>query len=438
MVGTVSTILNSPTSYKGGRNIRTHSVTPKRPQAPVTLATYLSTYEVILTTSRNVAPPSACALSTFTSTHLTHKQSPSPGLTPSTSTRQSQLNRLIEPYLPSSRATVASLFSSTRSLSRLLIGTFPTLRQHQQRQPPLLKNSTRTLTTTTSMAWRSSGTSNSELVANLCRNGMIKDDRVKEAFLKVGPRTFITCHHPTSRPQPLAPLSLLMSHLSLMLTIPQVDRAHYAPSSPYNDSPQSIGHGATISAPHMHATAAEHLLSSLQPPADSSSSSGPNRPRRVLDIGSGSGYLTHVLAELLPPPSETPEGGNGPAAVVGLEHIPALKEMGERNMSRSEEGRALLASGRVRFRVGDGRKGWVEPGEEEAGWDAIHVGASAVEVHDELIQQLRSPGRMFIPVDDEDGGGGQHIWAVDKDAQGVVTRKRLFGVRYVPLTDAPK
>lgn len=222
-----------------------------------------------------------------------------------------------------------------------------------------------------------------------------------------------------------------------MLKTPQVDRAHYAPSSPYNDSPQSIGHGATISAPHMHATAAEHLLSSLQPPADSSSS-GPNRPRRVLDIGSGSGYLTHVLAELLPPPSETPEGGNGPAAVVGLEHIPALKEMGERNMSRSEEGRALLASGRVRFRVGDGRKGWVEPGEEEAGWDAIHVGASAVEVHDELIQQLRSPGRMFIPVDDEDGGGGQHIWAVDKDAQGVVTRKRLFGVRYVPLTDAPK
>lgn len=250
------------------------------------------------------------------------------------------------------------------------------------------------------MAWRSSGTSNAELVANLCRNGMIKDDRVKAAFLKV-------------------------------------DRAHYAPSSPYNDSPQSIGHAATISAPHMHATAAEHLLSSLQPPADSSSS-GPNRPRRVLDIGSGSGYLTHVLAELLPPPSSTPEDGNGPAAVVGLEHIPALKEMGERNMSRSEEGRALLASGRVRFRVGDGRKGWVEPGEEEAGWDAIHVGASAVEVHDELIQQLRSPGRMFIPVDDEDGGGGQHIWAVDKDAQGVVTRKRLFGVRYVPLTDAPK
>lgn len=226
----------------------------------------------------------------------------------------------------------------------------------------------------------------------------------------------------------------------MILTAAQVDRAHYAPSSAYNDSPQSIGHGATISAPHMHATAAEHLLTILQPPA-ASSGSVPNRPRRVLDIGSGSGYLTHVLAELLPPPpaDTTPQdGSSGPAAVVGLEHIPALKEMGERNMSRSEEGRALLASGRVRFRVGDGRKGWVEPGEEEAGWDAIHVGASAVEVHEELVQQLRSPGRMFIPVDDEGSGGGQHIWAVDKDAQGVVTRKKLFSVRYVPLTDAPK
>ncbi|KAI3400368.1 hypothetical protein diail_3385 [Diaporthe ilicicola] len=248
------------------------------------------------------------------------------------------------------------------------------------------------------MAWRSSGASNSELVANLCRNGMIKDDRVKEAFLKV-------------------------------------DRANYASSSPYSDSPQGIGHGATISAPHMHAMAAEHLLDMIAPSGGSRGAGSP--PPRVLDIGSGSGYLTHVLAELVG------EGG----AVVGVEHIAALKELGERNMGKSEGGRALLAGGRVRFRVGDGRKGWVEPGEEEqagpaaaggGGWDAIHVGASAVELHDALVSQLRSPGRMFIPVDDEEGGGGQHIWAVDKDARGEVTKKRLFGVRYVPLTDAPK
>ncbi|KAI0402274.1 protein-L-isoaspartate O-methyltransferase [Xylaria palmicola] len=261
------------------------------------------------------------------------------------------------------------------------------------------------------MAWRSSGTSNRALVENLVRNKMITQDAVRAAFLAV-------------------------------------DRADYAPSSPYEDSPQAIGHRATISAPHMHASAAESLLPFLLP-------SSTARPRRVLDIGSGSGYLTHVLAELA--------GADG--VVVGVEHIEALRALGEANMARSPGGRALLASGRVRFRAGDGRKGWVErealhaaaPGgnapeakdevggrnvggaadESEAqGWDAIHVGAAAAELHPALVAQLRRPGRMFIPV--EDGTGEQHVWVVDKDEEGNVEKKRLYSVRYVPLTDAPK
>jgi protein-L-isoaspartate(D-aspartate) O-methyltransferase len=44
---------------------------------------------------------------------------------------------------------------------------------------------------------------------------------------------------------------------------------------------------------------------------------------------------------------------------------------------------------------------------------------------------------MFIPVDDEKGWG-QHIYVVDKDEKGDVTKKKLYGVSYVPLTDAPK
>ncbi|KAK3385279.1 protein-L-isoaspartate O-methyltransferase [Podospora didyma] len=235
------------------------------------------------------------------------------------------------------------------------------------------------------MAWRSSGASNRDLIENLARNDKINDPRVKAAFLKV-------------------------------------DRAHYAPSSPYDDHPQSIGHAATISAPHMHASAVENLLPFLIPPADSSSP-----PRRVLDIGSGSGYLTHVLAELV--------GEKG--TVVGVEHISALRDLGEKNMGKSAEGRSLLSSGRARFRVGDGRKGWTEPGEEDEKWDAIHVGASARELHKELLDQLKAPGRLFIPVDDDEGGFSQHIWCVDKDADGKVERRKLFGVRYVPLTDAP-
>ncbi|KAI8946157.1 protein-L-isoaspartate O-methyltransferase-domain-containing protein [Xylaria longipes] len=264
------------------------------------------------------------------------------------------------------------------------------------------------------MAWRSSGSSNKALVENLVRNKMITSDAVKAAFLSV-------------------------------------DRAHYAPSSPYEDSPQSIGHRATISAPHMHANAAESLLPYLQPCKASA------RPRRVLDIGSGSGYLTHILAELA--------GEDG--VVVGVEHIEALRTLGEANMSKSPKGRALLSSGRVRFRVGDGRKGWVEPEtlasssgagntakenttpseekvggaadeDDSQGWDAIHVGAAAAELHGELVAQLRRPGRMFIPVEDEERHWEQYIWVVDKDEQGSVEKKRLFGVRYVPLTDAPR
>ncbi|KAF6808934.1 hypothetical protein CSOJ01_07204 [Colletotrichum sojae] len=238
------------------------------------------------------------------------------------------------------------------------------------------------------MAWRSSGASNKDLVENMWRHGLIKDQRVKEAFLKV-------------------------------------DRAHYAPVAPYEDSPQSIGYKATISAPHMHAAATESLLPHILPSAA--------RPApRVLDIGSGSGYLTHLLAELV--------GDEG--LVVGLEHIKALRDLGEANMSKSADGRALMESGTVRFRVGDGRKGWREEpreGEEDQGtaWDAIHVGAAAVELHQELVDQLRAPGRMFIPVED-DNGYDQYVWAIDKKQDGTVVKEKLFGVRYVPLTDAPK
>jgi protein-L-isoaspartate(D-aspartate) O-methyltransferase len=138
----------------------------------------------------------------------------------------------------------------------------------------------------------------------------------------------------------------------------------------------------------MHAAAVEHVLTYLRP--DASAGSAPSSPRRVLDVGSGSGYLTHVLAELI---------GDGPdGVVVGVENIAALRDLGESNMRKSERGRALLDEGRVRFRLGDGRKGWREEAEGggiggSGGWDVIHVGASAKELHPELVDQLKAPGR---------------------------------------------
>jgi protein-L-isoaspartate(D-aspartate) O-methyltransferase len=136
---------------------------------------------------------------------------------------------------------------------------------------------------------------------------------------------------------------------------------------PYDDSPQTIGFGATISAPHMHAAACESLLPFLHSDA------------RVLDIGSGSGYLTHVLAELIEP--------NG--KVIGIDHIQGLVDLANANTAKSEEGQQLLSSGRIRYIKGDGRKGFPE----EAPYDAIHVGAAATEAHQELIDQLKAPGR---------------------------------------------
>ena len=208
----------------------------------------------------------------------------------------------------------------------------------------------------------------------------------------------------------------------------KVDRAHYAPSRPYSDSPQPIGHGATISAPHMHGHACEYLIDYLKP------------GNRVLDIGSGSGYLTHVLANLVTRPPSS--GGSSDGQVVGVDHISELVDLARNNMGKSEQGRKFQESGQVKFATADGRLGWPK----DAPYDAIHVGAAAKELPSVLVDQLRAPGRMFIPVDTENGGsaigslglGGQYIWVVDKKEDGSVHKEKVFQVSYVPLTDAPR
>ncbi|KAH8819634.1 protein-L-isoaspartate O-methyltransferase-domain-containing protein [Xylogone sp. PMI_703] len=272
------------------------------------------------------------------------------------------------------------------------------------------------------MAWYCSGNTNSELVNNMWKHGLITSERVKEAMLRV-------------------------------------DRGHFCPtqSEAYQDSPQPIGHSATISAPHMHASACEALLPYLNPGA------------RVLDIGSGSGYLTAVLAELVfdvPPNAPAGDDAGDGGQIIGIEHIPELAKLGEDNMMKSPRGSQFLKDGRVVFVVGDGRKGYIDvkrtkdttavldtaPQSQKeftsSGWDVIHVGAAARTLHEELVRQLKAPGRMFIPVEDEEeapgglsrwiGGGSQYIWVVDKDKDGNVKKTRKEGVRYVPLTDPPR
>lgn len=122
----------------------------------------------------------------------------------------------------------------------------------------------------------------------------------------------------------------------------------------------------------MHASACESLLPYLKPGS------------RVLDVGSGSGYLTHVLAELVKP------GGT----VVGVEHIQPLVDIGTANTRKSQEGRELMDNGGITYVKADGRLGYAGG----APYDAIHVGAAAADFHQTLIDQLKAPGRYVLLV----------------------------------------
>ena len=76
-------------------------------------------------------------------------------------------------------------------------------------------------------------------------------------------------------------------------TLLAIDRKFYVPSSPYyNDSPSSIGYGATISAPHMHAFALEYLEKNIV------------SAKNILDVGSGTGILTVAMALMAPKESK--------------------------------------------------------------------------------------------------------------------------------------
>ncbi len=151
-----------------------------------------------------------------------------------------------------------------------------------------------------------------------------------------------------------------------------------------------IGFGQTISQPYMVARMTEQLLI--------------GKPLTVLEIGTGSGYQTAVLAQLV-------------GHVYTVERIKALQYQAKRRLQR-------LDLHNVSTRHGDGWAGWPT----KAPFDAIIVTAAARIVPDALLHQLRDGGRLIIPV----GESRQELLMIEKSGQRNRTEV-LEAVRFVPL-----
>jgi protein-L-isoaspartate(D-aspartate) O-methyltransferase len=161
-----------------------------------------------------------------------------------------------------------------------------------------------------------------------------------------------------------------------------------------DDRPLPIGHGQTISQPFVVAYMTERLhLAGTE---------------KVLEVGTGSGYQTALLALLA-------------EEVFSIEIIPDLADG-----ARAVLGGLGLAN--VRLRTGDGSLGWPE----EAPFDRVIVTAAAERVPRALVEQLAPGGRMVIPVGPSPDA--QVLRQVDRGDDGATVETDLLGVRFVPLT----
>jgi protein-L-isoaspartate(D-aspartate) O-methyltransferase len=163
-------------------------------------------------------------------------------------------------------------------------------------------------------------------------------------------------------------------------------------SRAYEDTALPIGYGQTISQPYIVARMTEALLEAGA--ADS-----------VLEVGTGCGYQTAVLAPLV-------------ARLYTIERIEPL-------LARARERLKELGIRNVRFRPGDGTLGW----KAHAPFDGILVAAAPLTVPEALIRQLRVGGRLLVPIGPE---GEQELVRITRREQGV-QRESLGAVAFVPL-----
>ena len=164
-------------------------------------------------------------------------------------------------------------------------------------------------------------------------------------------------------------------------------------SRAYEDTALPIGQGQTISQPWVVARMTEALIEH-------------GLPKRVLEVGTGSGYQCAVLAQLV-------------EKVYTVERIEELLRNARRRFRK-------LGIANVRSKHADGRLGWPE----EAPFDAIVVTAAAPALVDALTAQLADGGTLVAPVG---AAGGQSLLRLRKDAHGNVVRDDMGPVVFVPL-----
>ena len=183
--------------------------------------------------------------------------------------------------------------------------------------------------------------------------------------------------------------------LAVLRAFEQTPRHHFIPTGlrhrAYEDSSLPIGSGQTISQPSIHARYLELLTLSGR--------------ERVLEIGTGSGYQTALLAHLV-------------EQVFSIERIPVLYQQARDAIRRA-------GANNVSMLLGDGTLGW----REYAPYDAILVSAGAPSVPEPLLGQIAEGGRMLVPVGTREE---QHLFMFRR-VNGQLEQKEIAPVRFVPL-----
>ena len=186
-----------------------------------------------------------------------------------------------------------------------------------------------------------------------------------------------------------------ISNPRVLKTMREIPRHFFIPhpydTSAYDDNPLPIGNGQTLSQPYIVALMTELL--NPQPDDD------------ILEIGSGSGYQTAILAALS-------------HQVISIERIPAVAHLARKNLAR-------LGIQNVRIVEGDGTLGYPA----EAPYEAILITAATPEIPQPLIDQLTSGGRLVSPVGGRDV---QELILIKRLETGLV-RSSHGAVRFVPL-----